>query len=144
MAFQLFQKLHLLIYASQFMTSQIIPLLFFLMNLESVEKKEKNTKFEYLENEQRLLDEISFYSFKKTMKRTQTLLMYMKLPWILSRFLTTLRNFSKIIKIGIFINRNSFALVNENSVSINKKFKATFQESLNLCQIFYGIKWRDS
>ena len=80
MAFQLFQKLHLLIYASQFMTSQIIPLLFFLMNLESVEKKEKNTKFEYLENEQRLLDEISFYSFKKTMKRTQTLLMYMKLP----------------------------------------------------------------
>ena len=80
MAFQLFQKLHLLIYASQFMTSQIIPLLFFLMNLESVEKKEKNTKFEYLENEQRLLDEVNFYSSKKTMKRTQTLLMYMKLP----------------------------------------------------------------
>ena len=79
MAFQLFQKLHLLIYASQFMTSQIIPLLFFLMNLESVEKKEKNTKFEYLENEQRLLDEVNFYSSKKTMKRTQTL-MYIKLP----------------------------------------------------------------
>ena len=32
------------IYASQFMTSQIIPLLFVLLNLESVEKKGKNYK----------------------------------------------------------------------------------------------------
>ena len=39
----LFQKLHLQIYASQFMTSQIIPLPFVLLHLESVER-EKITK----------------------------------------------------------------------------------------------------
>ena len=36
---ELFQKLHLQIYASQFMTSQIIPLPFVLLNLEGVERK---------------------------------------------------------------------------------------------------------
>ena len=41
--FELFQKLHLLIHASQFMTSEIIPLSFVLLNLESVER-EQNTK----------------------------------------------------------------------------------------------------
>ena len=40
---ELFQKLHLQIYASQFMTSQIIPLPFVLLYLESVER-EKITK----------------------------------------------------------------------------------------------------
>ena len=42
--FDLMQKLHLQIYARQFMTSQIIPLAFALLNLESVEKKGKNYK----------------------------------------------------------------------------------------------------
>ena len=36
--------LHLVIYASQFIASQIIPLLFVLLNLESVERKTKNYK----------------------------------------------------------------------------------------------------
>ena len=40
----LFQKLHMQIYASQFMTSKIIPLPFVLLYLESVERKGKNTK----------------------------------------------------------------------------------------------------
>ena len=39
--FVLFQKLHPLIYASQFMISYIIPLLIILLNLESVEKGKK-------------------------------------------------------------------------------------------------------
>ena len=38
---ELFQKLPLQIYGSQFMTSQIIPLPFVLLNLEIVERKEK-------------------------------------------------------------------------------------------------------
>ena len=38
MVFELLQKLHLQIYASQFMTSYIIPLPFVLLNLESVGK----------------------------------------------------------------------------------------------------------
>ena len=48
--FHLFQRFHLLIYASQFKTSQIVPLLFVLLNVESVERK-KLQKFEYLESE---------------------------------------------------------------------------------------------
>ena len=44
MVVELFQKLHLQIYASQFMTSQIIPLPFLLFYLESVERKGKNYK----------------------------------------------------------------------------------------------------
>ena len=42
--FELFQRLHLQIYASQFMTSQIIPLLFVVWNLESVEKRQNIRK----------------------------------------------------------------------------------------------------
>ena len=42
--FDLLQKLHLQIYARQVMTSQIIPLPFALLNLQSVEKKGKNYK----------------------------------------------------------------------------------------------------
>ena len=42
--FELFQKLHLLFYANLFMTSNIIPLSFVLLNLESVERKGKNYK----------------------------------------------------------------------------------------------------
>ena len=56
---ELFQKLHLQIYASQFMTSQVIPLPFVLLNLEGVERKWKNhKKFEYLEKEKSFLGEI--------------------------------------------------------------------------------------
>ena len=43
MVFELFQKLHLQIYASQFMTSKIIPIAFVLLNLESA-GREKITK----------------------------------------------------------------------------------------------------
>ena len=43
-AFELFQKLHLQIYASQFMTSYIIPLPLALLNLEKVERMGKITK----------------------------------------------------------------------------------------------------
>ena len=42
--FELFQKLHLHVYASQFMTSQIITFPFVLLNLESLERKGKMTK----------------------------------------------------------------------------------------------------
>ena len=42
--FELFQKLHLQIYASQFMTSSIIPLPFVLLNLENLERKRKKYK----------------------------------------------------------------------------------------------------
>ena len=41
---EFFQKLHLYIYASQFMTSQISPLPLVLLNLESVKRKGKNYK----------------------------------------------------------------------------------------------------
>ena len=44
MVSELFQKLHLQISASKFMTSYIIPLPFVLLNLESVERKGKNYK----------------------------------------------------------------------------------------------------
>ena len=37
--FELCQKLHLQIYASQFMTSKIIPVPFALLNLESLERE---------------------------------------------------------------------------------------------------------
>ena len=57
--FALFQKLNLLINASQFMTSLVIPFSFVLWNLESVERKGKNQqKFEYFESENNFLDEI--------------------------------------------------------------------------------------
>ena len=42
--FELFHKLHLQTYASQFMTSEIIQLLFVLLNVESVERKGKSHK----------------------------------------------------------------------------------------------------
>ena len=42
--FELFQKLHLQIYASQCIASEIIPLPFVFLNLESVERKGKNYK----------------------------------------------------------------------------------------------------
>ena len=62
MVVELFQKLHLQIYVSQFMTSQIIPLPLFLLYLGSVER-EKLQKFEYLENEKSFFEEIK----KKTL-----------------------------------------------------------------------------
>ena len=52
--FELFQQLHLQIYASQFRTSWIIPLPFVLFDLESV-KREKSQKFEYLKKERAFL-----------------------------------------------------------------------------------------
>ena len=58
MVFELFQKLHLQIYASQFKTLLIIPLPFVLLNLESLEwKGKKLQKIKYLENEKSFLDE---------------------------------------------------------------------------------------
>ena len=53
---ELFQKLHLQIYASQFMTSQINPLSFVLLYLESGKEGKKLQKFEYLENEKSFFD----------------------------------------------------------------------------------------
>ena len=59
MVVELFQKLRLQIYASQFMTSQIIPLLFVLLYLESVERKGKKLqKFEYLQNKKSFFGEM--------------------------------------------------------------------------------------
>ena len=55
---ELFQKLHLQIYASQFITSQIIPLLFVLLYLESVERKGKNYKNLNISRTKELFDEI--------------------------------------------------------------------------------------
>ena len=49
MLFELFQKLHLQIYTNQFVTSQIIPLPFALLNLESLERKGKITKKSFLD-----------------------------------------------------------------------------------------------
>ena len=66
MVVELFQKLHLQIYPSRFMTSQIIPLPFVLLYLESVERKGKKLqKFEYLKNNKSFFDEIKdiFNSF---------------------------------------------------------------------------------
>ena len=48
----------MLIYACQLMTSQIIPLSFVLLNLESTKKKAKLQKFEYLKNEKSFLEEV--------------------------------------------------------------------------------------
>ena len=57
--FELFQKLHLQIYANQFITSQIIPVPFVLLSMKSVERKGKKIqKCEYLENKKSFLDEI--------------------------------------------------------------------------------------
>ena len=61
MVFELFQKLHLQICASQCMMSLIIPLPFVLLNQESVERKEKIQKSEYLENKKSFLHEIIFF-----------------------------------------------------------------------------------
>ena len=63
--FELFQKLHLLIYASQFIKLQITPFSFALLNLEVWKGREKIQEFEYLENETSFLDEIKsiFHSF---------------------------------------------------------------------------------
>ena len=64
--FELFQKLHLLIYASQFMKSWIIPLSFVLLNLERMERKGKNYKnVNIFESEYSFLDEIKtiFHNF---------------------------------------------------------------------------------
>ena len=60
--FELFQKLYLQIYASQFMTSQIIPRPFVRLSLESVERneKKKTEKFERKENENENENEKSF------------------------------------------------------------------------------------
>ena len=61
-----FQNLHLQIYASQFMTSQIIPLPFILLYMESVERKGKNYKSLNISRTKRaFFDEIKdiFHSF---------------------------------------------------------------------------------
>ena len=59
MVVELFKKLHLQIYASQFTTSQIIPFLFVLLYLESLERKGKKLqKFEYLQNEKSFFGEM--------------------------------------------------------------------------------------
>ena len=74
MVFELLRKLHLQIFASQFMTLQIIPLILFhfsnYSNSPFVSRKfgkevKKLQKFEYLENEKSFLDEIknTFHSF---------------------------------------------------------------------------------
>ena len=62
---ELFQTIYLLIYANQSMASEIIPLSFVLLNLESIERKGKIQKFEYLKNKKSFFDEIKsyFYSF---------------------------------------------------------------------------------
>ena len=62
--FELFQKLHLQIYASQFMISWIIPFPFVLFSLERNGRKLQ--KFEYLENENGFLDEMkNIFQFLK-------------------------------------------------------------------------------
>ena len=63
--FELFQKLHLLIYARLIHDILNYSISFVLLNLESAEMKEKITKFEYLENEKSFLDETKsiFHSF---------------------------------------------------------------------------------
>ena len=54
-----FKSLHLQIYASQCMTSLIIPLSFVLLILEKVERKRKKYQnLQYLENKKSFLDEI--------------------------------------------------------------------------------------
>ena len=65
--FELFRKLHLIIYACQFMASKIIQLSFVLLNLESVERKENFTKLRYAGYEKSFLDKIKniFYSFRR-------------------------------------------------------------------------------
>ena len=80
--FELFQKWHLQIYASQFMTSYIMPWPFVLLNLEIVERKEKDLqKFEYLENEKRtffiVFEGLSFgEKIKLWLKTVDTSFMY--------------------------------------------------------------------
>ena len=49
------------------MTSQVIPLYFVLLYLESVERKEKNYKFQDIENEKSFFDELkdTFFLWNK-------------------------------------------------------------------------------
>ena len=61
MVFELFQKLHLQIYVSQFMTSKIIALSVVILNLESMERKEKMQKVHYLKNKKSFFDEANFF-----------------------------------------------------------------------------------
>ena len=63
--FELFEKLHSLIYAIQFMTSQVIPLSFVLLNLESVEKKGKITKMRTSQEQKEPLDEMQISQLLK-------------------------------------------------------------------------------
>ena len=59
MVFEFLQKIHLQIYASQCMTSLIIPFPFVLLSLKkSGKEEEKIQKFEYLENGNSFLNEI--------------------------------------------------------------------------------------
>ena len=63
--FELFQKLHLLIYTSQFMAS-FYSTFIYLFEFIKCEKEGKNDKkIEYLENEKSFVDEINriFHSF---------------------------------------------------------------------------------
>ena len=66
--FELFQKLQLQIYASQFMTSQVIPISIIICPFESGKcgkEGKKLQKFESLENKKSFLDDIKniFHSF---------------------------------------------------------------------------------
>ena len=67
MVFELFQILHQQVFPSQFMTSEIVPLPFVLLNLESLERQGKKLqKFDYLENEKSFLNEIkNIFQFLK-------------------------------------------------------------------------------
>ena len=59
MVLEFFQKLHLQIYASQCMTSLILPLPFILLNLNKVERKRKKyKKLNILRTKKAFLDEI--------------------------------------------------------------------------------------
>ena len=63
--FKLFQKLHLLIYASQFMRSYVLPLLFAHLSLEKAKRKEKITKIWISREKKIFLDKTKsiFHSF---------------------------------------------------------------------------------
>ena len=63
--FELFQKLHLQIYASQFMTSYYSTSICPFESRKCGKERKKSQKFEYLENKNSFLDEIKniFHSF---------------------------------------------------------------------------------
>ena len=65
MVFQLVEKLHLQIYASQFMTSRIILLVFPFESEKCGKEGEKLQKIENIENEKSFFDEVEniFHSF---------------------------------------------------------------------------------